>query len=80
MSLATQLRRSGYHTILAGKYLNAYERVWPKVPPGWSEFHAFDRRLLPATRCGATGRRRWYGHAARDYSTDVITRKILGIA
>ena len=43
----------GYFTILGGKYLNDYERVTPKVPPGWSEFHA-TRAATTGIRCGAT--------------------------
>ena len=77
MSLATQLRRRGYLTILGGKYLNAYELVRPKVPPGWSEFHAFSGgyHRYPLW---SNGRREWHGAGRADYSTDVVTRKILG--
>jgi arylsulfatase A-like enzyme/peptidoglycan/xylan/chitin deacetylase (PgdA/CDA1 family) len=77
MSLATQLRRRGYHTILAGKYLNAYPSVRPRVPPGWSEFHAMDPGFY-GYPMWSNGRRHWYGHRPSNYSTDVITRKLLG--
>ena len=76
MSIATQLRRSGYYTILGGKYLNEYEDIRRKVPPGWSQFHAFSGgyRRYPLW---SNGRREWHGSGVRDYSTDVIARKIV---
>jgi arylsulfatase A-like enzyme len=40
-TLAVWLQRSGYTTILVGKYLNRYGTQDPReVPPGWSEWHA----------------------------------------
>lgn len=77
MSLATQLQRAGYYTILGGKYLNDYTRVEPKVPPGWSEFHAMEPGYYDYPMW-SNGRRRSYGRRTRDYSTDVVARKIVG--
>jgi N-acetylglucosamine-6-sulfatase len=76
MTIATQLRRVGYHTIFSGKYLNVFDLVTPKHPPGWHEFHAnggdwYDYALW------SNGRREWHGRRPGDYSTDVFTRKAL---
>ena len=76
MSLATQLQRRGYFTILAGKYVNLYQAVRPKVPPGWSQFHAMRPGFHDYTMWD-NGRPRWYGRSNADYSTDVVTRKLL---
>src|SRR5437660_1573017 len=40
MTLATQLHALGYWTMLAGKYLNGYEKIAPAVPAGWDRFSA----------------------------------------
>jgi arylsulfatase A-like enzyme len=73
MTIATQLRTSGYHTIQVGKYLNLFERVFPKLPPGWSDFHGFGGAYYDY-RLWSNGRPREFGHSRRDYSTDVISR------
>jgi len=40
-TLPVWLQRSGYETVLVGKYLNAYGYLNPiEVPPGWSEWRA----------------------------------------
>lgn len=39
-SLGTLLQRRGYRTAIIGKYLNAYDQVAPRVPPGWDLFVA----------------------------------------
>jgi arylsulfatase A-like enzyme len=46
-TLATWLQAAGYRTGLYGKYLNGYGNLWtppevPYVPPGWTEWHAFE--------------------------------------
>jgi N-acetylglucosamine-6-sulfatase len=76
MSIATALRRRGYFTILGGKYLNVYEHVTPKVPPGWDEFHAFQSGYYDYP-FWSNGRREWHGRRPSDYSTDVVARKIV---
>jgi N-acetylglucosamine-6-sulfatase len=74
MTLATQLRAAGYHTFLAGKYLNEYDRIAPAIPPGWDEFHVFTEGYYnyPMWNGGRVTR---YHHRSTDYSTDVIARK-----
>lgn len=37
-TLATLLSRRGYRTGLIGKYLNFYDQIAPRVPPGWNRF------------------------------------------
>jgi arylsulfatase A-like enzyme len=76
MTIATALQDSGYRTIQVGKYLNLFERVFPKLPPGWSDFHGFGGAYYDY-RIWSNGRPRQFGHKARDYSTDVIRRTTL---
>jgi N-acetylglucosamine-6-sulfatase len=72
-TIATELQAEGYHTIAVGKYVNLFDRIVPKLPPGWDEFHGsgggyFDYKLY------SNGRTRNLGKRAKDYSTDVISR------
>jgi len=70
-TIATELQGVGYHTIQVGKYLNLFERVYPKWPPGWNEFHGFGGDYFDYTMW-SNGVPHRYGKARRDYSTDVI--------
>lgn len=52
-SLAVRLKRQGYRTGLVGKYLNGYDEIAPRIPPGWDRFvtrigppHFFHHRLV----------------------------------
>jgi arylsulfatase A-like enzyme len=76
-TIATALDKVGYHTIQVGKYLNLFERVFPKWPPGWDEFHGFGGAYYGYT-LWSDGLPRRYGHRPRDYSTDVIARRAVG--
>ena len=76
MTIATQLQDSGYRTIQVGKYLNLFERVFPKLPPGWSDFHGFGGAYYDY-RLWSNGRPREFGRRRKDYSTDVIRRTAL---
>jgi N-acetylglucosamine-6-sulfatase len=73
MTIATQLRAAGYHTLHVGKYLNRFDAVADKRPPGWSEFHGsgggYHGYLM-----WSQGRARYHGYEGSDYSTDVIAR------
>jgi N-acetylglucosamine-6-sulfatase len=77
------LHDAGYRTAMMGKYINGYLQG-PKrspipstgVPPGWSEwdvagfgYREFNYRL------NIDGTVHFFGHARRDYLTDVITRR-----
>jgi arylsulfatase A-like enzyme len=77
------LQDAGYRTAMMGKYINGYLQG-PKrspiastaVPPGWSEwdvagfgYREFDYKL------NIDGTVHFFGHAPRDYLTDVIARR-----
>jgi N-acetylglucosamine-6-sulfatase len=77
-TVATWLQGAGYRTVLMGKYLNGYPGTAGNtyVPPGWDEWYSpvggvryFGYRL------NENGQIVRYGNAARDYLTDVLSRK-----
>ena len=77
-TFATDLQARGYRTAMLGKYLNEYQPTSGHVPPGWDTwavsgkgYHEFDYNL------NIDGRVARYGSAARDYLTDVMTRRSL---
>lgn len=43
-TLATLLQGAGYRTGIVGKYLNRYDIIAPRVPPGWDQFTAVSLR------------------------------------
>jgi N-acetylglucosamine-6-sulfatase len=72
-TLATWLDAAGYETMLAGKYLNAYQNHFPIVPPGWDRWFAFRSSSRYFNYVIANGTAMLpFGEAARDYSTDVL--------
>jgi arylsulfatase A-like enzyme len=83
MSIATQLDRAGYHTMLIGKYMNGYgtkrcktENCAPHVPSGWDRWAAFSDPgyyNYALFMDGASTATR-YGAAPEDYSTDLLAR------
>ena len=75
-TIATSLRDAGYHTIQVGKYLNEFERVFPKLPPGWSDFRGYGGGYYDY-RIWANGVPRNFGRKPKDFSTDVISRMSL---
>ena len=76
-TIATELQGVGYHTIEVGKYLNLFERIDPKWPPGWDEFHGYGGDYYDYTLWN-NGLPRRYGHRPSDYSTDVIADLAVG--
>jgi N-acetylglucosamine-6-sulfatase len=78
-ALAVWLSRAGYTTALFGKYMNAYARVAPAVPPGWNEWQAFveDNPLYYDYTLDEDGRLIRYGHTPADYSTDLLRERAL---
>jgi N-acetylglucosamine-6-sulfatase len=82
-TIATWLHGAGYRTGLFGKYLNGYPEQAPVdltyIPPGWdkwvvpaagSPYHQFNYTL------NDNGRLEKFGHAPRDYLTDVLNLKV----
>ncbi len=57
----------------SGKYVNLFDRVADKLPPGWDEFHGYGGGYYDYNLY-SNGVARRYGSAPRDYSTDVIRR------
>jgi arylsulfatase A-like enzyme len=86
MSIATQLHALGYHTALAGKYLNMYgtckknaANCAPTIPAGWDRWDALGDQAyysytLWSGDAGAPATPQAHGTAPEDYSTDVIAR------
>jgi arylsulfatase A-like enzyme len=78
-TFATMLHAVGYHTVFAGKYLNGYPFGRGNYkPPGWDKFYAFNRSAnyynYSLVERGLSVR---YGIQPDDYSTDVLTRKVV---
>jgi arylsulfatase A-like enzyme len=72
-TIATELQSQGYHTIAVGKYINLFDRVVPKLPPGWDDFHGSGGGYYDYNMYN-NGSRRHFGSRPRHYSTDVIRR------
>ena len=72
-TVATALQGVGYHTVMAGKYMNLFDRLEDKTPPGWDEMHGF-RGAYYDYDMWSNGEPRWHGKGKRHYSTDVIAR------
>ena len=79
-NIATDLDARGYRTALFGKYLNEYQPTSGDVPPGWDTwavsgkgYHGYRYNL------NTDGRIRKYGERPRDYMTDVMKRRSLGV-
>lgn len=74
-TVATWLDDAGYHTSLAGKYLNGYGGWSPMWPPGWDDWFAF-ASLRSAVYydydVNDNGRTVHFGTEAEDYSTQVL--------
>jgi arylsulfatase A-like enzyme len=74
-TIATWLRRAGYHTALFGKYLNRYRGTY--VPPGWEKWEAIAGAVDPYAlyyryTLNIDGRLVKHGSRPEDYSTDVL--------
>ncbi len=81
-TIAVWLQAAGYHTMLAGKYLNGYPLTTDPtyIPPGWNEWYSamkgnaygeYDYTL------NENGKPVAYGHSPADYGTDVYVGKAL---
>jgi N-acetylglucosamine-6-sulfatase len=83
-TLPVWLGGGGYHTAYFGRYLNGYGNPDQggdplEVPPGWEEWHApvnhTEFQMYDYT-LNENGRLRDYGSLARDYSTDLLSRRV----
>ena len=77
-TVATWLREAGYHTALVGKYVNGYEADQHPPAPGWDHWFVTQNRFYDyqANRNGAVVA---FGHAAKDYLTDVLAAEAVGV-
>lgn len=75
-TIATELRKSGYHTIYSGKYFNETEAIGDKSPAGWDHSLIFSGSYF-RTPFWVDGQKRYAGGDDEDYTTDVLTRQAL---
>jgi arylsulfatase A-like enzyme len=76
MTVATQLRAEAYFTINVGKYLNRFEKVVAKKPPGWSRT-AIGSGGYFNYRVWVNARSEHHDDDPNDYSTDVFANHSL---
>jgi len=73
-TFATWLHSVGYRTGLVGKYLNSYQNMAPRMPPGWDDFQGL---MSPQSYFNDTinqnGVIHQFGGSPQDYVTDVLT-------
>lgn len=70
-TIATAMRRAGYFTLFAGKYLNGMSALRRTLPAGWDRAAMSEGGYYRHTSW-LQGRARWFGSAPRDYATDVL--------
>ncbi len=80
--LPVWLQRAGYSTALVGSFMLGYET--PKVPPGWTEWHAaYEGGVNHGFLMNENGRAQIHGSPgvadASQYSTDVFAKKAVGV-
>lgn len=75
-TIATELDAVGYHTIYAGKYFNATERLADLAPPGWDHSLVYSGGYWNAPMW-KDGQRIAGGSTEAAYTTDVIRRTML---
>lgn len=76
MTIATELKKAGYYTFWAGKYLNGTENLSDKKPPGWDNVSIYSGGYYGYYLYN-NGSASFKGSSAKDYSTDVIRDKSL---
>jgi len=76
-TIATWLQAAGYRTARFGKYLVEYDST-TYIPPGWSEWYAYygSGKYFNYT-LNENGTQVSYSNAPSDYSTDVLTEKVI---
>lgn len=70
-TLATELNRAGYYTLLSGKYLHKLDLLADKTPRGWDGFAGMSGAYYDYTAF-VDGVAEEHGLAEADYSTDVF--------
>lgn len=81
-TIAVWLQNAGYHTMLAGKYLNGYPLKTDPfyIPPGWNEWYSA-MKGNPYSEynysLNENGKQVDYGKAPKDYGTDVYVGKAI---
>lgn len=76
-TVATWLKAGGYSTSLIGKYLNAYNQIFPYIPPGWDDWHVFYEGAYYGYRLQENGEIRQFGNQENVYSTDLLKERAL---
>lgn len=77
-TLAVYLKKNGYNTSHVGKYLNGFEENPTHTPPGWTNWQGGVGRAIYTGynyTLNENGKIVKYGSDAKDYLTDVISRK-----
>jgi len=75
MTIATQMKKAGYNTFIAGKYLNRTELV-DKTPPGWDNAYVYSGGTYNYTFYN-NGVSVYKGTGAKNYGTNVIANKAI---
>jgi arylsulfatase A-like enzyme len=75
-TIATELSDAGYHTVLAGKYVNLFPDEG-NVPPGWDEFYGVGQIAYTDFVLNENGETVAYPAEIGAYSTDVLVNKLL---
>ncbi len=74
-TIASWLHAVGYRTGLVGKYLNLYQSMSPRIPPGWDDFEGLlSMQAYTNDTINQNGVVRVYGNSTQDYITDVLAR------
>jgi N-acetylglucosamine-6-sulfatase len=74
-SFAVALQKAGYRTAMMGKYLNGYQPADPPAP-GWDVWDVTGQGYPEFNyTLNENGHPQYYGHAAGDYLTDVLSSK-----
>jgi N-acetylglucosamine-6-sulfatase len=79
-TIGVAMQSAGYRTSILGKYLNDYPNGVPPtyMPPGWDEW-VVPSNGAPYTEFNYTlnqnGNQTRFGHASRDYMTDILARR-----
>ena len=81
-TIAVWLQAAGYHTLLAGKYLNGYPNKNDPlyIPPGWNEWYVSVKGNAYSEynyTLNENGKEVAYGAKPEDYGTDVYVSKTL---